>query len=91
MSYPTILNAIPNETAEAIDNELQRARMHGAEFASLHEAYGVILEELDEIWDVTRLKKRDRNAEELRKEFVQLAAMACKALASMKNFVGGEV
>lgn len=71
--------------------ELERAAMHGTYFASLHEAWAVIEEELDEIHDIMRMKRRDRNAEELRKEFIQLAAMAHKALGSMDNFVGGSV
>lgn len=71
--------------------EMERAKMHGEYFASLHEAYAVILEELDEVWDVTRLKRRDRNEQELRKEFIQLGAMALKAIGSMSNFIGGKV
>jgi NTP pyrophosphatase (non-canonical NTP hydrolase) len=79
------------EHAAEMTLELGRARRHGDKFASLHEAYAVILEELDEIWEVTRQKRRDRNGEELRKEFVQLGAMAMKALLSLENFTGGEV
>ena len=74
-----------------IGEEVERAQMHGVQFASLHEAYAIILEELDEVWDITREKRRDRSAEELRKEFIQIAAMAVKAIGSMDNFVGGNV
>lgn len=74
-----------------IDAEILRANWHGVTFTSLHEAYAVILEELDEIWDITRQKRRDRNAADLKKELVQLAAMTIKALGSMPNFIGGNV
>lgn len=74
-----------------IDAEVERARRHGDKFASLHEAYAVILEEVDEVWDITRQKRRERGELELRKEFIQIAAMAVKALASMENFIGGKV
>jgi hypothetical protein len=74
-----------------IEKEVERASKHGVQFASLHEAYAVILEELDEVWDITRLKRKDRNAAELREEFIQIAAMAVKAIGSMDNFVGGKV
>lgn len=77
--------------AEEIDAEIGRANRHGQTFASLHEGYAVILEELDEIWEIARLKRKDRNAEDLRKEFVQLAAMAIKGIRSIDNFVGGSV
>jgi glutamyl-tRNA reductase len=69
--------------------EVERANMHGARFASLHEAYAVILEELDEVWDIARQKRRDRDSEALRKELIQIAAMAVKAVDSMDHFIGG--
>jgi glutamyl-tRNA reductase len=75
----------------AICAEVQRAKRHGEQFASLHEAYAVILEEVDEVWDITRQKRMNRDVLELRKEFIQIAAMALKALGSMENFVGGNV
>ncbi len=71
--------------------ELVRSNRHGNTFESLHEAYAVILEELDEVWDITRQKRRDRSVIELHKELVQLAAMTIKAIQSMDNFVGGAV
>ena len=74
-----------------IEAEVERAKMHGEIFASLHEAYAVILEELDDVWDITRMKRRDRSAVELRKEFIQIGAMAVKAIESIDNFVGGKV
>ena len=74
-----------------IDFEVQRSAMHGTRFASLHEAWGVMFEELDEIWDITRMKRRDRDPAHIRKELIQLAAMAVKSIDSMDNFVGGNV
>lgn len=90
MSYPVILPYIGNSLAEDIDSELASAKKHG-EFPSLHEAYSVILEELDEVWGITKLKKCKRNREELRKELIQVAAMAIKAIQSIDNFVGGTI
>jgi hypothetical protein len=91
MSYPIYLPTIGNDLAEEIDNELNSAKRHGTVFASLHEAYSVILEEVDEVWDIARQKKRDRNRVALRKELIQLAAMAVKAIHSLDNCVGGTV
>lgn len=90
MSYPVILPNIGHQLAEDIDTELHSARKHG-EFPSLHEAYAVILEELDEVWDITKLKKCQRDKEALRKELIQVAAMAIKAIHSLDNFVGGAI
>ena len=76
---------------EEIEFEANRAtKMHG-EFASLHEAYAVLLEELDEVWEIVRQKRKNRSAEELRQEFIQIAAMALKSINSMDKFVGGSV
>jgi len=79
------------DVLSAIVAEMGRARRHGERFSSLHEAYAVILEELDEVWEITRKKRCNRNELELRKEFIQIAAMALKAVESMSNFTGGTV
>lgn len=81
----------PSATFALVMEELQRAKRHGETFSSLHEAYAVILEELDEIWDITRQKRRERSRDDLFKELVQLTTMCVKALGSMDNFVGGDV
>lgn len=91
MSYPVHLPFIGNDLAIEIDDELMYSEKHGTAFASLHEAYSVLLEELDEVWDITRQKRKDRSKEDLRKEFIQIAAMAIKSIQSLDNFVGGSV
>jgi NTP pyrophosphatase (non-canonical NTP hydrolase) len=56
--------------------ELARAtKKHGA-MASAHEGYAVIKEELDELWE--QIKKQQRDEESIRKEAVQVAAMALR-------------
>lgn len=74
-----------------IRHEVSRSEKHGNTFRSLHEAYAVLLEEVDELWDITRLKKRDRSRDAIEVELIQIAAMAVKALQSVDNFVGGNV
>lgn len=89
MSYPVIVPNIGNKLAEEIDDEVHRARIHGDSFASLHEAYAVILEEVDEVWEIAKEKRYLRDPTNLRKELIQVAAMAVKAVHSMDNFIGG--
>lgn len=68
----------PTQASPAADEfffELERARKKFPTMASAHEGYAVILEELDELWDIVKQKQTDRDYAALRKETVQLGAM----------------
>lgn len=56
-------------------------------FNSVHEGYAVILEELDELWEES--KKKIPNKENLRKEAIQVAAMAVRFAAELTAEVHG--
>jgi hypothetical protein len=64
------------EFLEDIRAEVQRAETVYVPLHSLHEAYAVILEELDELWDQVRMKDHERDPVAIRKELIQIAAMA---------------
>ena len=57
---------------EEIIQEYKRATDKFGSFASTHEGYAVILEELDELWDEI---KKNSDKESMRKEAIQVAAM----------------
>ena len=62
---------------------LIRVEMHEAtakfgDFASRHEGYAVILEEMDELWD--EIKRKDQRSVAIQREAVQVAAMAVRFL-----------
>ena len=76
-----------------VSNELKSARATHAPVNSHHEGYAVILEELDELWEVCKMNThkfdvsdsewgkedlRRRKREAMRKEAVQVAAMAIR-------------
>jgi len=61
-----------------IGNELIRAREKNGAFNSAHEGYAVILEELDELWEEVRKKRRDRDTNKMIEECTQIAAMAVR-------------
>lgn len=65
--------------ASEVLEELGRATEVFGPFNSAHEAYAVILEEVDEFWEQVRLKKTHRDSEKMRRELIQIAAMACRA------------
>lgn len=55
------------------------------EFASEHEGYAVILEEMDELWDAIKANKTTTLVDRMN-EAIQIAAMAIKYV----NMAGGE-
>lgn len=59
--------------------ELVRARAQHNRYNSAHEAYAVILEELDEFWEQVRMRKKDRSAGVMLTELVQVAVTAQRA------------
>lgn len=65
---------------EEIRNEDERAYSKHADLNSLHEAYAVILEELDEVWDEVKKKSGERDLQAVRQELIQVAAMAVRAI-----------
>lgn len=65
----------------AVLTEVQIARSKFGPFGNLHEAYAVILEELDEFWGEVRIKQDEairKNA--CRNELIQVAAMCICAM-----------
>jgi hypothetical protein len=66
---------------QAVNTELRRAReLHQSPIHNVAEGYAIILEELDEFWDEVKHKPKNRVPEDLAKELVQVAAMACRTL-----------
>jgi hypothetical protein len=59
--------------------ELKRARTNHDAQHSAHEAYAVILEEVEEFWEQVRLKRQDRSKPVMLMELIQIAAMAARA------------
>ena len=56
--------------------ELATAQHRYKPMNSLHEAYAVLLEEVDELWDEVRKKREARDLPAVRTELLQIAAMA---------------
>ena len=65
-----------NSIIAEVKAELQRARDKHAPMHGPHEGYAVILEELDELW--IEVKAQHHNKERMRKEALQVAAMATR-------------
>ena len=60
----------------AVYRELARARTKNGPMHSHHEAWGVIQEELDEVWD--EVKRQQPDPQRIIAELVQVAAMCAR-------------
>lgn len=68
-----------------VRDELVRARQaHPRLQSSLHEGYAVMLEEVEEAWDIVKMKASRRDHSKLRAELVQVAAMAARMAEDAK-------
>lgn len=62
---------------DAVEVELARAKSkHPTKQVNAHEGYAVLLEEVDEVWELVKTQKPKEHAEEFIKELVHVGAMA---------------
>jgi len=63
---------------EEIERELYRAHGSYGRFCTPHEGYAVLLEEVDELWAEVKKRPNVISRDALRKEALQVAAMAVR-------------
>lgn len=61
-----------------ISTEVERATSMWPPFNSAHEAFAVLKEEVDELWDHVKTNQKRRDLNEMKKEAIQVAAMAVR-------------
>ena len=69
--------------------EAERAAKTWPRYASAHEAYGVLAEEVDEFWQHVKTKQERRDLRAMRKELIQIAAVALRAATEVCDEVNG--
>lgn len=67
-----------DEITKEIQGEVQYAITMYPKFASAHEGASVLREEFEELWDEVKIKQGKRDRIAMRKEAVQVAAMAIR-------------
>jgi len=67
------------------EQELHTARANWPAFNSAHEGYAVLLEELDELWEHVKCNQKRRDIAAMRKEAIQVAAMALRFAIEVCN------
>lgn len=68
---------------DGVVDEYYRAEKLHPQFASAHEGYAVIKEEIDEFWDEVKKKSSDRSEANMRTELLQIAAMAMRCAINL--------
>jgi len=82
MRKPTL-----NDIFRAVHLELAEATEAFPPFASNHEGYAVLKEEVDELWEA--IKDKSSNASDISDEAHQVAAMAIRLILDMKGVPDG--
>jgi len=73
-----------NQALELIKNEFYEAKIgHPEKYVNQHEAYAVILEELDELWVEIKKKQVNYDLPAQRKEAAQTAAMLLRLIVEL--------
>lgn len=70
-------------------NELNGALENWPALNSAHEGYAVILEEMDELWDHVKTKQKNRDLTKMKKEAIQVAAMAMRFAYEVCDEING--
>lgn len=87
MGYTIFPDGALGEATEDAYREVLRAKdKHDQEnFNSIHEAFAVLKEEVDELWEVVRDQKPSKS--KLRKEAIQVAAMALRFASELDETI----
>ena len=87
MATKTILEQYRDEQEgvvfQDVLKELHKARDGHRRYNSVHEAYAVLLEEVDEFWDEVKKRRNLRDPNKMRAELVQVAAVAIRAIVDL--------
>ncbi len=69
---------------QAVMIELRNAQENFPRFASAHEGFAILKEEVDELWEAVRLKQSDPSRDtKITAETIQVAAMALRFLVDV--------
>ncbi len=75
--------AIGNLALEAGVECVRACKIHG-QINSAYEGYAVIQKEVDELWAEAKKKRQARRPEAMRRELIQVAAMAIRTIHDLK-------
>lgn len=77
---PAAYSQFMTSVIDDVQDEIHRAVSIHGHIPTLHTAYGLLMEEVDEFWDEVKKKAENRTKLQIREELVQIAAIACRAV-----------
>ena len=87
MDYGNIKMSLRQLFHTAMDKEIERAyEKHGTELWGRHEFYGILKEEVDELWDAIKI---NANSDKLAEEMIQVAAMCLRYYETGNRYSDG--
>jgi len=70
---------------EAINEAYRAIAKYKRDYSSCHEFYGVLLEEIEELWDEIKKNDQSRDFDKMRKEAVQCIAVILRFIKQIDN------
>lgn len=81
MAHDVLISTI----LEKVGKELAWATANWPKFNSAHEGFAVLQEEFEELWEHVKTNQKKRDIEAMKKEAIQVAAMACRFALEVCN------
>lgn len=78
-------STVEGEVLTQVQRELREATHNWPKFNSAHEGWGVLLEEVDELKRHVYMKQKNRDLVAMKKEAIQVAAMAARFAIEVCN------
>jgi NTP pyrophosphatase (non-canonical NTP hydrolase) len=78
-----------SEVCAEVSKELVTATGNWPDFNSAHEGFAVLAEEVDELWEHVKTNQKRRDIMAMRKEAIQVAAMAIRFAIDVCNESNG--
>lgn len=72
-----------------VSKEYHSAKDKWPAFNSAHEGFAVLKEEVDELWDCVKVNQTKRDLIHMRKEAIQVAAMAIRFASEVTDEING--